>query len=63
MVVIVFRSPVLLLIVRDTVVFCYPTTNIAHPAGQLGLDAKSMQFVDGGVQEQARRALENMGKM
>eukprot|EP00116_Pleurobrachia_bachei_P017785 sb/3478047/ len=32
-----------------------------YVSGQLGLDAKSMDFVDGGVQAQAKRALENMG--
>ena len=39
---------------------CDTDTQYYFP-GQLGLDAKSMEFVDGGVQAQAKRALENMG--
>jgi len=35
--------------------------NTLYISGQLGLDAKTMDFVSQDVQEQAKKALENMG--
>lgn len=33
---------------------------IVYTAGQIPLDPKTMQIVEGGVQEQAKRSLENL---
>lgn len=37
--------------------------NIVYCSGQIALDAESMEIIDGGVEEQARRVMENLNEV